>query len=229
MSDTTKIEWADFMQLIYKTQNLDWLILTKRPEDIRDCLISASTEMLSLVGEKNDKYSDGEYSMVKNWLLGSPPENIWLGVSCENQEMADKRVPKLLEIPAKVHFISAEPLLGPIDFKYAAFNGADSLSSMTGIDWIIVGGESGPHARPCNVEWIRSIVGQCRISECPVFVKQLGAKPFEEDECADWPEGTKIIGHDTCIQICLNDKKGGNMDEWPNDLQIRQFPNLKSV
>jgi len=92
--------------------------------------------------------------------------NIWLGVSVENQEYADKRIPILLQIPAAVRFVSAEPLLGAIDFKQ---------SYPTVIDWIIVGGESGSGARPINPDWVRSIRDQCLEANIPFFFKQWGA------------------------------------------------------
>jgi protein gp37 len=134
-----------------------------------------------------------------------PLLNVWIGVSAESQETADERIPVLVRLPADVRFVSAEPLLGPIDLRYAAFNGADSFSAMAGIDCVIAGGESGPGARPCNIEWIRSIVQQCSQADVACFVKQLGSKP---------------VGLDSR----LADRKGGDMGEWPTDLQVRQMP-----
>src|SRR5690606_8855505 len=81
---------------------------------------------------------------------GWPLPNVWLGVSVEDQQRADERIPLLLSTPAAVRFLSMEPLLGPVDLAYAAFNGADSLGSLEGLHWVIVGGESGPGARPCH-------------------------------------------------------------------------------
>ncbi len=96
------------------------------------------------------------------WL----PMNVWLGVSAEDQKRTDERIPPLLETPAAVRFVSAEPLLGPIDFGAA----------MDQIDWVIVGGESGPGARPMNPDWVRSIRDQCSSFCTPFFFKQWGGR-----------------------------------------------------
>lgn len=90
--------------------------------------------------------------------------NVWLGTSIENQEAADERIPHLLKCPAAVRFLSCEPLIGPLDNL-----------PLDGIHWVIVGGETGPGARVCNVGWVGSIVAQCRKAGVPVFVKQLGS------------------------------------------------------
>jgi protein gp37 len=96
-----------------------------------------------------------------------PPNNIWLGVSVENQETADERVPLLMETPADVRWISAEPLLGLIDLE--------SVPTMEGsIDWVVVGGESGPGARPMHPDWARSLRDQCVAAGVPFFFKQWG-------------------------------------------------------
>lgn len=145
------------------------------------------------------------------------PSNLWMGTSVENQAAADERIPHLRYVPAVVRFLSVEPLLGPVDDL-----------PLAGIDWVIVGGESGPKARPCDVSWIRSIRDQCKAAGVPCFVKQLGAHvrdlgamaahSFEPEEC--WPAGTKQDG----TTILLADKKGGDWSEWPEDLRVREFP-----
>src|SRR5690242_20654495 len=127
--------------------------------------------------------------------------NVWLGVSVENQHFADERIPVLLHTPAAVRFVSAEPLLGPVDLNdvrpgrdqrgrewLQPIEGWQTFLALTGeihtrifgyegkkLDWVIIGGESGPGARPCDVAWARSIVQQCQRAGVPVFVKQLGA------------------------------------------------------
>ena len=113
-----------------------------------------------------------------------PPKNVWLGVSCEDQQRADERIPALLNTPAAVRFISAEPLLGPIDLWSAryqvapgTFNGAVS-SCKPSLDWGIAGLESGAGFRPGDVAWIRSIADQFEAAGKPLFVKQgAGARP----------------------------------------------------
>jgi protein gp37 len=135
--------------------------------------------------------------------LSWPLPNVHLGVSCEDQQRADERVPLLRQCPAAVRWVSMEPLLGPIGI-------ARLVPSAHGMRndrfWVVVGGESGPGARPCDVEWIRSIVHQCKEADVPVFVKQLGANVTNF--------GTRIR---------LADRKGGSMAEWPaSDIQVRQ-------
>jgi len=126
-------------------------ILTKRPERMRE-------------------YTTSERIINVKW----PLPNVWLGVSIEDQQTADERIPLLLQTPAAVRFVSAEPLLGLVDLCYSAFNGADSLQTMRGIDWVIVGGESGPKARPMNPQWARDLRDQCKAAGVPFFFKQWG-------------------------------------------------------
>lgn len=133
--------------------------------------------------------------------------NVWLGASVDDQATADERIPHLLRCPAAVRFLSCEPLLGPVDLPYTCFNGADSLGSMPGIHWVIVGGESGPGARPMKLEWALNIVRQCKDAGVPVFVKQLGARPTFSGQ-RFYPES----------------KKGGDIDNWPQELRVREFP-----
>ena len=94
-----------------------------------------------------------------------PLPNVWLGVSVEDEQWAGIRIPALQETPATVRFLSAEPLLGSLGDL-----------DLTGIGWVIVGGESGPNARPMDLAWAQSIVDQCQAASVPVFVKQLGSR-----------------------------------------------------
>ncbi|RWO37270.1 MAG: phage Gp37/Gp68 family protein [Mesorhizobium sp.] len=119
-----------------------------------------------------------------------PLPNVWLGVSAERQQEADERIPELRATPAAVRFVSAEPLLGPIDFqtiigesgpygRLVPFNALRKTRWTDGdptnaIDWIIVGGESGPDARPMHPAWARSIRDQCAAARVPFFFKQWG-------------------------------------------------------
>lgn len=127
--------------------------------------------------------------------------HIWFGVTVENRAFKS-RISLLRRLPARVRFLSVEPLLediGELDLE--------------GIHWVIVGGESGPGARPFNVQWARSIVRQCRAAGVRVFVKQLGANPVSG--CARNPDD---------ILVTLSDSKGGDWAEWPEDLRVREFP-----
>jgi protein gp37 len=180
-----------------------------------------------------------------------PLPNAHLGVSAEDQQRADERIPHLLATPAVVRFVSAEPLLGPIDFEKVPLPDAYlRLSGVTGalqptsekdtepddyryftrkalkLDWVIVGGESGPGARPCDVAWIRSIVKQCGEAGAAVFVKQLGARPvLDEAVLAEWPDHVRFTGDSVGLgRVLLRDRKGGDPAEWPHGLNVRQFP-----
>ena len=153
-------------EIIRQTTNLDWLVLTKRPENI--------------------------FSMLpEGW--GEGWSNVWLGASAENQEMVDERFPILSSVPAKVRFISAEPLLGPI-----------SIPKNHLIDWIIVGGESGPGSRPMELEWADSVRVQCEKQNVKFFFKQTGTVYAKNNR--------------------LSHKKGEDLSELPSHIQIQQFP-----
>jgi protein gp37 len=110
-----------------------------------------------------------------------PLPHVWLGTSCENQDAADERIPDLLATPAAVRFLSCEPLLGPIDLTRIGEYRGESLSALDeivghverpSIDWVIIGCESGPGARPCEVDWLRSLRNQCSRARIPLFLKQ---------------------------------------------------------
>lgn len=164
-------------------------------------------------------------------LLGELPANVWLGTSVESQRWADVRVPQLLRVPSvAVRFLSCEPLLGPVDLGSAALrpyerqqggyweyghgedvygNGRQWVPAPPAqIDWVIVGGESGPGARPMDLGWAHSLVRQCRDAGVAVFVKQLG-EVWARARRAD--RGTA-------------DPKGGDWDRWPPDLRVREYP-----
>jgi protein gp37 len=143
-------------------------------------------------------------------------DNVRLGVSAEDQQRADERIPLLLQTPAAVRFISAEPLLGPVDLKRWAIPAFVPCICHPGLDWVIAGGESGPGARPCDLAWIRSIVTQCKAAGVPCFVKQLGsvyARYWNGDP--NWKEKLNA--------------KAGNPNEWPTDLRVREMPESQGV
>jgi len=179
-----------------------------------------------------------ERGPVYEWA-GLPLPNVWLGVSVEDQAAADARIPLLLKTPAAVHFISAEPLLGRInlgsfldvmcpvcqgDMSVPApgggkpcprcFDHKDGQGRGDAIDWVIIGGESGPGARPMRLEWARSILRQCQAASVPAFMKQLGGNITDEDQ--QTIQGA--TGHS------IQDAKGGNWMEWPVWLRVRGFP-----
>jgi protein gp37 len=153
---------ADFLNLIADSPDLDWLLLTKRPELCFD-RINAATRC------PNYKASGRLWN-----LAGCVPHNVWIGVSVEDQKRADERIPLLLQIPAKVRFLSVEPLLEPIRIY-------DALRCDVPIHWVIVGGESGKDRRDCGVDAICDVARQCVAAGVPCFVKQDSAfKPGQQ-------------------------------------------------
>jgi protein gp37 len=180
-----------------------------------------------------------------------PLPNVWLGVSTEDQKRADERIPHLLRTPAAVRFLSVEPLLGlvsltskgyiaatgdhpemygymagPDDGKSVVYKTRGEALANSGISWVIVGGESGPKARPCDLAWIRSVVGQCREAGVPAFVKQMGSNP--KGNCTDCTLVASERLH--CLQCDrFRDPKGGDPSEWPADLRIQEFPGVSQA
>ena len=168
---------------------------------------------------------------------GWPLPNVWIGTSVETQKYADLRIPALLRTPAAVRFLSCEPLLGPIDLfaddhstHNRDFDGNDDYVCLDcstdeqhvpwrvidrsdfGIDWAIIGGESGGGARPMNPDWATTLVQQCQEAGTAVFVKQLGSV---------WARDTSWAGKSVAAH---GDTKGGKPDFWPTDLRVREYP-----
>ena len=202
---------------------------------------------------------DGEGISGGQTLL--PLHNVHLGVSIEDQPRADERVHELLATPAAVRFLSVEPMLGAVDLLASPAGdvlsecdecgssqdpSCELCSGQPRIDWCIVGGESGPSARPCEVDWIRSVVAQCRAAKVPVFCKQMGSHvrgdrtgfAIERYQLKDgrwWVppilQSDSIKLREYCgslrseaIGFRLFDRKGGNPSEWPEVLRVLEFP-----
>lgn len=220
-------------ETIDATPNLDWQLLTKRPENIRRMwMANGCDQEIDCYPEDANEPLHGFYCRKGH---NTKRENVWLGVSVASQEDAEKNIPELLKCSdlASKLFLSIEPLIGHVDLR-----GVMEPLSMgyvehipTGpeggspLGWVIVGGESGPNARPCNIEWIRSIVRQCKEAGVACFVKQLGARPFmsgSRGERFNWPCGFLVRNSETWLK--LDDKKGGDWNEWPEDLKVREFP-----
>lgn len=226
---------ARMFKVIRECPELDWLLLTKRPANVIPAIVGAA-----------DASDD---SATKLWLYDwigdgaarppKPPAHVWLGVSVEDQPRMG-RAEQLLAIPAARRFVSAEPLLGPLDFRHEYGDGAyrDLLTGLfhnltvnpTGggtavvdtmpcehlprLDLVIAGGESGRGSRGCDVEWVRLVVERCRAAGVACFVKQLGGNPVR---CTG-PAGSEIV------PLGLLQKKGNDPAEWPDDLRVRQLP-----
>lgn len=150
---------AVFSVMAQATQHT-FQILTKRPERMRDVL--TLWDRIGITG---------------NYFHGHPLPNVWLGVSVEDQATADERIPLLLQTPAAVRWISAEPLIGPIDFSgmwVPHQNPAMHENMLEALDWVVVGGESGKGARPMQLDWARTLRDQCQSAGVPFFFKQWG-------------------------------------------------------
>lgn len=180
LDDEVPIEWlADLLELIRKTLNLDWQLLTKRPENWAKRIEAAQ-------GWHFDHGDRNVAGWLWDWLKHrKPPANVWIGTTVEDQQRADERIPLLLSIPAKVRFLSCEPLLGPLDLRAQGWLATVYQSGgreepveydlgRGGIDWVICGGESGPGARPMHPDWARSLRNQCKDAVVAFFFKQWG-------------------------------------------------------
>lgn len=155
-------------------------ILTKRPEQLLWFCDWMDRKL------KNQGFSEynGKHFEFSDFM--------WIGVSVENQKTADERIPQLLQTPAKIRWLSCEPLLSEIDLSKVE----DFVQYDTKISWVVVGCESGPKRRECKIEWVESLVGQCKDANVPVFVKQLQ----------------------------INGKVVKEIDQFPKHLQIREYP-----
>lgn len=225
-------------------------VLTKRPERLREYTtgmnyrhspdgnfsISPAT-VLTQTALRFNLLRDAQALIQAVHTIKWPLPNVWLGVSVEDQKTADERIPLLGRVPAAVRFVSAEPLLGPVDLLPHLYG----QTSCGRPDWVITGGESGPGARPCRLDWLRNVVQDCQEAGVACFVKQLGSKfavnyydhEYREEYEShgwEWPEpmdwnthhGQPPIG--SRVRIQLKSRKGGDTDEWPPDLRVRQFP-----
>lgn len=224
-------------------------ILTKRPERMLDWMAWADSfrgdpgwrdELLMIVA-RMWAYSMrfGRIADFRRWPGSEiwPLPNVWLGVSVENQETADERIPLLLRTPAAVRFLSVEPMLDEVDLApWIPFVPGQGYRAARGIlapdfpnakiDWVIVGGESGPGARPCDLAWVRSIVAQCKAASTPCFVKQLGRNWCDIPSKTIGYRGTVPPGSPEGFYLRTSDQKGGNMAGWPRDLRIREYPHV---
>jgi protein gp37 len=210
-------EWIDQMFAIMAvTPQHTYQVLTKRPERMCNYLRRAegTGRLVDRFGAQQIERVTTWYQQITRWLdegsggffcgrwdqvhdlAGSlaslhPLPNVWIGVTAENQQTADERIPLLLQCPASVRFVSCEPLLGPVNLRRAhyqnggceafvnALTGLESVQSTViyagePVNWVICGGESGPGARPMKLEWARSLRDQCAAADVPFFFKQWG-------------------------------------------------------
>jgi protein gp37 len=183
-----------------------FMVLTKRPERMRD-FVAGLCPIFS----------------ADMW----PLPNIWFGVSAENQARADERIPILTQMKAEGLaariWVSAEPLLGAIDLSsFLPCGDPVCKEELTFLDFVVLGGESGPHARPCDLGWIRDVRDQCKAAGVSVYVKQLGSwwvKSLAKDLEASGLRAA--VADKLAAQV---DFKGEDMAFWPADLRVRELP-----
>jgi protein gp37 len=169
LDEEVPVKWrADLLDLIRQTPALDWLLLTKRPGNFMEFTASVAV----FAGENDNPQLE---DWMDAWVAkGAAPANVWIGTTVEDQRRADERIPKLLEIPARVRFLSCEPLLGPVLLGSRNMNVPSVGMVDRTIDWVIAGGESGPKARPMHPAWPRGLRDQCAAAGVAFFFKQWG-------------------------------------------------------
>jgi protein gp37 len=235
-----KDEWLDqIFAAIALNPQVTVQMLTKRPERMLKYFEQLYGDRFK--SESQLKGCEREDSLRKIYNRNLPLSNLHLGVSIENQKNADERIPVLLQTPAALRFLSVEPLLEAVELTKRQLNGNQYnyllndwspcgggargataggriATFQSAIEWVIVGGESGPGARPCDTDWIYSIVEQCKNSDVAVFVKQMGSRLLCEcrtPEHPDWDEFGPIY---------RMTGKGTDINEWPERLRVREFP-----
>lgn len=208
-------------QLFDRLTMLDILLVTKRPENVERMWNTRNGELAAEVS------------------VWSHRSNVWLGYSASDMASLQDKIEAVhrLRDLVPVLFLSLEPLLAPIDFGKIVI-GRDSgfavrdvfwcdLAERQLVDWVIVGGESGKDARPCDVAWIRSIVAQCAKGEAACFVKQLGSRATVTVGGQQTPTGTRTFEAGPFWKV--RHKKGGNPAEWSEDLRVREFPRVAAA
>lgn len=216
LDNEVPIEWlAGLLETVRTTPNLDWLLLTKRVGNWRKRLEAARDSVHG---------SSPLYDWLDDWLGGAAPANVWLGITVVNQAEADRDIPKLLDLPARLRFLSLEPLLGPVDitswlhqsypncpqgFEQGARMSAGYCGRCAGhrddpihtapeqiLDWVIAGGESGREARPTHIGWLRSVRDQCAAACVKFMFKQWGEWIDHDQPGVDMKGSTRSRLHD---------------------------------
>jgi protein gp37 len=231
----TKWFWCDMTDMFGRWVPDEWIdrcfeVMERTPQHTHQVLTKRAERMRQYLNWRYDTREDGPGYRI-------PPRNVWVGVSVENQEQAERRLPLLLDSPAAVRFLSCEPLLAAVNITLWPIKER--------LHWVIVGGESGHKARESHIAWHRRLRDQCIDAGVAFFEKQLGRHPVIDQPTPDqarakidgifeWPDGTRFgnpfygLGrYDLNGRVAhLKDSHGGDMDEWPDDLKIRQFPKV---
>lgn len=235
----TNEEIAAVFGVMAACPHITFQVLTKRARRMREWFEWVTAD--DLPGEMVVATCASNYIDHPGEATRWPLPNVWLGVSVESQKYADERIPDLLAVPAAIRFVSYEPALGPIDFEALELGDGWKLNALardrvtTGrvgtsrivqphpaLDWVIVGGESGPGAREFDIRWAERIVRQCRDARVACFVKQLGSKPHDSN-CSivgGWCPGDP----EPDTRVRLTSRKGDEPLEWPAALRVQQFP-----
>lgn len=201
-------------------------ILTKRPERLSRYLGDPQTLPRVVNAMSFRIYGEDPTPL---W----PLPNVWIGVSVEDQKTANERIPPLVDTPVAVRWVSVEPILERVTFRWSSWgsylkkreDGSLSRGHLDGLkmlDWIVVGGESGPKARPAKREWIEALVGECHEATVPIFVKQLGAAYVDEKGITLGPNASRKDGDKTLLR--LSHRAGADPSEWPVNLRVREWP-----
>jgi protein gp37 len=195
---------ADFLALVFECEYIQWLLLTKRPENF-------SARLEKAYAASFEKHGADVSSRIRHWIDGEAPANVALGVSVEDQARADERREPFRGIPAVKKFVSYEPALEDVEWTGWEF-----------VDQIIFGGESGAKARPCDIRWGINAFIYCKEAGVKFFCKQLGARPVSWRAQNDgWPSGVEIL-HGNPSRLRLQHPKGGDPEEWPAVLRVRE-------
>jgi len=186
-----------------------FMVLTKRPLRMR--MLLADQDAMRKGVENAARRLDGLFNL--RMLEGRPLPNVWLGVSVEDQRTADERIPDLLATPAALRFVSCEPLLGPVDLR--PWLGEHRRQRL---DWVIVGGETGPGARPMHPWWVRAICNQATAAGVPFFFKQWGewlpAGQFGADGDTPTPANTGCWQHgERALAVWPDGRSSGSLEE----------------
>ena len=225
-------EWIDKISAVMALcPQHTFQILTKRATRMRDYYNDPATyqRVLRAATPLRAKRPELCCIPISDPRHGSFWPHVWKGVSVEDQRRADERVPLLLETPAAVRFVSYEPALEEIHIeRYLRRMVVRPCEELTdrmveegwshpggqgdhpGLDWVICGGESGSRARPFSIEWARLIIAQCREAQVPIFMKQVGRWA---GEVKDGVWHNRLYAH-----------KGGTMEDWPDDIRVREYP-----
>jgi protein gp37 len=196
------------------THHHTYQVLTKRADERMLEYLRGANNRVRIAAVDMGRSLGVDHADIESCQWNWPLPNVWLGATTETQKEADKRIPLLLQTPAAVRFLSCEPLLEKINLRIGNTQQDAIARRIRGeshqrvrLDWVIIGGESGPRARPFNLDWARSLLQQCHDVNISAFVKQLGSNVFDESGA----------------RIKLRNRKGANVQEWPLDLQVREM------